>query len=80
VRIRLLLALALVALGIVAAPLAAAPPSVAHTADWAVTDNMRAIGFSPRQVVFPGPAAGRINSDLAFWGKMAARAPTRASA
>ncbi len=70
-RIRLLLALAAAALGIVAAPLAAAPPPVPHTADWAVTDNMRAIGFSPRQVVFPGPAAGRINSDLAFWGKMA---------
>ena len=59
------------AIGIVAAPLAATPPPVAHTADWAVTDNLQAIGFSPRQVEFPGPAAGRINSDLAFWGKMA---------
>ena len=70
-RLRFLLALAAVAIGIVAAPLAATPPPVPHTADWAKTDNMQAIGFSPRQVVFPGPAAGRINSDLAFWGKMA---------
>jgi len=71
VRLRFLLALTAVALGIVAAPMAATPPPVAHTADWAVTDNLTAIGFSPRQVEFPGPAAGRINSDLAFWGKMA---------
>lgn len=69
-RLRFLLALALTALGIVAAPLAATPPPVAHTADWAITDNLHAIGFSPRQVAFPGPAAGRINSDLAFWGDM----------
>ena len=69
-RLRFLLALAAVAIGIVAAPLAAEPRPVEHVSNWAVTDNLRAIGFSPRQVEFPGPAAGRINSDLAFWGDM----------
>jgi hypothetical protein len=70
VRLRFMLALVAVAIGIVAAPLAAEPQPVEHVSDWAVTDNLRAIGFSPRQVEFPGPAAGRINSDLAFWGNM----------
>jgi hypothetical protein len=56
---------------LLSAPLAAAPPPVAHTANWAITDNLQAIGFSPRPVAFPGPASGRINSDLAFWGDMA---------
>ena len=56
-------------IGILATPLGATP-RVEVVADWAKTDNLTAIGYSPRLVEFPGPAAGRINSDLAFWGDM----------
>ena len=65
----MLLALAVVGVAIVATPLAA-NPRVDVVAGWAKTDNMTALGFSPRLVAFPGPASGRINSDLAFWGDM----------
>ena len=36
-------------------------------ADWNVSDNLTALGYSPR----PNPAAGVFNSDLAFWGDYA---------
>jgi hypothetical protein len=56
------------ALGIVAAPLSASgPPKVPVVADWSVTDNLTALGYSPR----PNPAPGVFNSDLAFWGDWA---------
>ena len=67
-KLKLFAALALVAIGIVAAPLSASgPPKVPVVADWTVTDNLTALGFSPR----PNPAAGVFNSDLAFWGDYA---------
>ena len=65
----LLPALIAACIGILATPLGATP-RVEVVADWAKTDNLTAIGYSPRLVEFPGPAAGRINSDLAFWGDM----------
>ncbi|MGH3028577.1 MAG: hypothetical protein ACRDMW_08475, partial [Gaiellaceae bacterium] len=68
-KARFLLALAVVGVAILATPLAA-NPRVDFVSNWAKTDNMTALGFSPRLVEFPGPAAGRINSDLAFWGDM----------
>ncbi len=67
-KVKLFAALALVAIGIVAAPLSASgPPKVPVVADWAVTDNLTALGYAPR----PNPAAGVFNSDLAFWGDYA---------
>lgn len=67
-KLKLFAALALVSIGIVAAPLnASGPPKVAVVADWDVTPNLTALGFSPR----PNPAAGVFNSDLAFWGDYA---------
>ena len=67
-KLKLFAALALVAIGIVAAPLSASgPPKVPVVADWAVTDNLTALGYAPR----PNPAAGVFNSDLAFWGDYA---------
>jgi hypothetical protein len=69
VKARFLLALAVVGVAILTTPLAA-NPRVDFVSNWAKTDNMTALGFSPRLVEFPGPAAGRINSDLAFWGDM----------
>ncbi|MGH3028842.1 MAG: LVIVD repeat-containing protein [Gaiellaceae bacterium] len=67
-KLKLFAALALVAIGIVAAPLSASgPPKVPVVADWNVTDNLTALGYSPR----PNPAAGVFNSDLAFWGDYA---------
>ena len=67
-KLKLFAALALIAIGIVAAPLSASgPPKVPVVADWNVTDNLTALGYSPR----PNPAAGVFNSDLAFWGDWA---------
>ncbi len=68
-KARFLLALVVLGIGILASPLGA-NPRVDVVANWAKTDNMTAIGYSPRLVEFPGPAAGRINSDLAFWEDM----------
>jgi hypothetical protein len=69
VKARFVLALVALGIAVLAAPLGA-NPRVDVVSNWAKTDNMTAIGFSPRLVEFPGPAAGRINSDLAFWGEM----------
>jgi hypothetical protein len=69
VKARILLILVALGIGIVASPLGASP-RVDVVSNWAKTDNLTAIGFSPRFVEFPGPAAGRINSDLAFWEDM----------
>jgi hypothetical protein len=67
-KLKLFAALAVIAIGIVAAPLnASGPPNVPVVADWEITDNLTALGFSPR----PNPAAGVFNSDLAFWGDYA---------
>jgi hypothetical protein len=67
-KLKLFAALALIAIGIVAAPLSASgPPKVPVVADWNVTDNLTALGYSPR----PNPAPGVFNSDLAFWGDWA---------
>ena len=66
-KARFLLALVVLGIGILSSPLGA-NPRVDVVANWAKTDNLTALGYSPRLVEFPGPAAGRINSDLAFWG------------
>ena len=50
-KARLLLALAVVGVAILAAPLAATP-RVDVVDGWAKTDNMTALGFSPRLVAF----------------------------
>ena len=68
-KARFLLALVALGIGILASPLGA-NPRVDVVANWAKTDNLTALGYSPRLVEFPGPAAGRINSDLAFWEDM----------
>ena len=72
VKLRLVLALLALSLGIVAAPLAASP-NVPHVGDWAITDNLTAVGFSENVVPLDNtvPGAGVYNSDLAFWGDMA---------
>jgi len=71
VRLRLLVALGALALALAATPLAASP-DVPHVSDWAVTDNLKAIGFSPNPVPLEAaaPDDGVFNSDLAFWGPM----------
>jgi hypothetical protein len=67
-KLKILLALVALALGIIAAPLSASgPPKVPVVADWNVSDNLTALGYSPR----PNPAPGVFNSDLAFWGDWA---------
>ena len=70
-RLRLMIALGTLVLGLVATPLAASP-DVPHVSDWAVSDNMIPIGFSPNPVPLEAaaPNDGVFNSDLAFWGPM----------
>jgi hypothetical protein len=71
-KLKLFAALALVAIGIVAAPLSASgPPKVPEVDDWAITDNLTPLGFSPRPVPLTGPGSDIFNSDLAFWGDWA---------
>ena len=66
--IRVVAVLAVLAVGIVAAPLSAAPPTIPQVANWSKTDNMTAIGYSPRQLPDAGAGSADFNSDLAFWG------------
>ncbi|MGH3045100.1 MAG: LVIVD repeat-containing protein [Gaiellaceae bacterium] len=68
-KLKLFAALAVVSIGIVASPLSASgPPSVPEVENWEITDNLRALGISPRP---QDPLAGFLNSDLAFWGDIA---------
>jgi hypothetical protein len=69
VKMKLLLALVALAVGLIASPLGA-NPRVAVVSDWAISDNMTALGFSPRIVPLDNtvPGQGSFNSDLAFWG------------
>jgi hypothetical protein len=63
------LALVALAVGIVAAPLAASP-GIPHTDSWAITDNLKPLGFSAREIPLdnddPSGRDGVFNSDLAF--------------
>jgi hypothetical protein len=69
VKIKLLLALLALAVGLIASPLSA-NPRVSVVSDWDISDNMTALGFSPRIVPIDNtvPGQGSFNSDLAFWG------------
>jgi hypothetical protein len=66
------LALIALAVGLIASPLGATPPPDV-VSGWAVSDNMRALGYSPRVVPLAAAEAGSgsFNSDLAFWGDTA---------
>ena len=68
-KAKLVLALVALAVGLIASPLGATPPPDV-VRGWAVTDNMRALGYSPRVIPLANaaPGAGNFNSDLAFWG------------
>ena len=68
-KMKLLLALVALAVGLIASPLSA-NPRVSVVSDWAISDNMTALGFSPRIVPIDNnvPGQGSFNSDLAFWG------------
>jgi hypothetical protein len=72
VKGRIALALVALAVGIVAAPLAASP-GIPHTDNWAISDNLKPLGFSAREIPLDNtvPGAGSFNSDLAFQGDMA---------
>jgi hypothetical protein len=69
VKMKVVLALVALAVGLIASPLGA-NPRVAVVSDWAVSDNMTALGFSPNPVPLDNtvPGNGVFNSDLAFWG------------
>ena len=68
-RMKLLLALVALAVGLIASPLGATP-RVDVVSNWAISDNMTALGYSPRVVPLANavPGQGSFNSDLAFWG------------
>jgi hypothetical protein len=72
VKGKLVLALIALAVGLIASPLGATPPPDV-VRGWAVSDNMRALGYSPRPVPLAAaePGSGSFNSDLAFWGDTA---------
>ena len=67
VKAKLALALVALAVGLIASPLGATP-RVDVVSDWAISDNMTALGYSPRVVPLDNtvPGAGVFNSDLAF--------------
>ncbi|MGH7357287.1 MAG: hypothetical protein ACREJR_00560, partial [Candidatus Rokuibacteriota bacterium] len=71
-KAKFLLALVALAVGLIASPLGA-NPRVDVVKDWAVTDNLTALGYSPRVIPLANaePGAGSFNSDLAFWGDTA---------
>jgi hypothetical protein len=57
---------------IIALPsVAVAEPVEDAVATFDYTQNMHPMGFSERAVPFSGPGSGVLNSDLAFWEKMA---------
>ena len=56
-----------VATGVLVLPLTAAARPVPSAATHVSSQNMHALGDSPR----PNPAPGVFNSDLAFWGNLA---------
>jgi len=71
VKMKLLLALVALAVGLIASPLGASnPPRVDVVSNWAISDNMTALGYSPRVIPLANaaPGAGSFNSDLAFQG------------
>jgi hypothetical protein len=70
-NVRAFLALAALAVGLTAAPLRAAPPPVDVVKDWAVSPNLKALGFSENNVPLSGTGSNVFNSDLAFWGDRA---------
>jgi hypothetical protein len=72
VKLKLSLALVALAVGLIASPLAAVPPPVEHVSNWAVTDNLTALGYSARVVPIDNdiPGSGVFNSDLAFQDDM----------
>jgi hypothetical protein len=72
VKGKLALALIALAVGLIASPLGATPPPDV-VSGWAISDNMRALGYSPREIPLANaePGAGSFNSDLAFWGDTA---------
>ena len=69
VKAKLALALVALAVGLIASPLGA-NPRVDVVSDWAVSDNLTAVGFSPNPVPLDNtvPGNGVFNSDLAFQG------------
>ena len=58
---KLVLALVALAVGLIASPLGA-NPRVSVVSDWAISDNMTALGFSPRIVPLDNTAPGRAAS------------------
>jgi hypothetical protein len=70
VKVKLALALVALAVGLIASPLGATPPAVDVVSNWAVTDNLTALGYSARVVPIdnnsPDNRDGVFNSDLAF--------------
>ena len=73
VKAKLALALVALAVGLIASPLGA-NPRVDIVSDWAKTDNLTALGFSPRVIPLdnnsPDNRDGVFNSDLAFQDDM----------
>jgi hypothetical protein len=69
VKLKVSLALIALAVGLIASPLGA-NPRVDVVSDWAISDNMTALGFSPNPVPLdnnaPDNTDGVFNSDLAF--------------
>jgi PA domain/LVIVD repeat len=63
--------LSLVALIAVWLPTAATAGVAEATSTFTYTKNMHPLGFSERAVPLTGTGSGIVNSDLAFWGKMA---------
>jgi hypothetical protein len=70
VKLKFSLALVALAVGLIASPLGATPPPVDVVSNWAISDNMTALGYSPRIVPIDNsvPGQGNFNSDLAFQG------------
>jgi hypothetical protein len=71
VKLKFSLALVALAVGLIASPLGA-NPNVPHVSNWAVTDNLTALGYSDRTIPLANsvPGAGVFNSDLAFQDDM----------
>src|SRR5918994_1762529 len=68
IRLMLLPVVAAVALVL---PLSATADVTEAVSTFTYTKNMHPLGYSARAVPLSGTGSGIVNSDLAFWGKMA---------
>jgi hypothetical protein len=74
-RIAVLATVAFAMLGAPSAALAVPPNVDEATSSFTYSQNMHPLGFSPREIPLANaqPGAGVFNSDLAFWGRLAAQ-------